>query len=203
VRWRRAEPWIQRSRSRRCAELLAAAPLSAIGFGFTSSAYVIGADGEAAMVTRLEERTGGIPVAATCAAAVLGLRRLDVCRLMLVDPPWFDEELNSLGVAYFEDQGFDVVLGASAGLPSDQRQIEPVELYEWVRDHAPEEAEGVFIGGNGFRAVGVIEALEAELNLPVLTANQALFWNVLRLAGSDQAVPGYGRLFADSGVSGG
>src|SRR5690242_16101873 len=51
-------------------ELLAAAPISAIGFGFTSSAYVIGADGEAAMVSRLQERAGSIPVVASTAASV-------------------------------------------------------------------------------------------------------------------------------------
>src|SRR5919108_3559525 len=34
------------------AELLAAAPLHAIGFGFTSSAYVIGADAESEMLAR-------------------------------------------------------------------------------------------------------------------------------------------------------
>src|ERR671916_1319197 len=35
------------------AELLAAARLSAIAYGFTSSAYVIGAEGETAMIARL------------------------------------------------------------------------------------------------------------------------------------------------------
>src|SRR4051794_19939946 len=35
------------------AELLAAAPIDAIAFGFTSSAYVIGRDGERAMIARL------------------------------------------------------------------------------------------------------------------------------------------------------
>ena len=37
-------------------------------------------------------------------------------------------------------------------------------------------AEGVFIGGNGFRAIGVIKALEDSLDRPVLTANQVAFW---------------------------
>ncbi len=176
-------------------ELLASAPLDAIGFAFTSSAYVIGAEGEAAMLTRLEERSGGIPVSATCAAAVLGLRALDVVRLALVDPPWFDEELNSMGATYFRTQGFDVVLSRPAGLPSDQRRIEPEALYEWVCAHVPDSAEGVFIAGNGFRAVGVIEALEAELGRPIVTANQALFWSLLQLAGGARRVTGYGRLF--------
>ncbi len=177
------------------AELLAAAPVDAIGFAFTSSAYVIGAAGEAVMVARLKERTGGVPVAATCAAAVVALRALGVRRLVVVNPPWFDEELDALGAAYFRERGFDVVHSSPAGLPSDQRAIEPEALYDWVRSNVPAHAEGLFIGGNGFRSVGVIEALEAELGQPVVTANQALFWNLLDVAGGAERVVGYGRLF--------
>ena len=52
------------------------------------------------------------------------------------------------------------------------------------------------IGGNGFRAVGVIEALEADLDRPVLTANQVLLWAALATAGADPAmIEGYGRVF--------
>src|SRR5215213_10267257 len=72
------------------AELLAAAPLDAIAYGFTSSAYVIGTEGEAEMIARLEQRTRGIPVVATGSAAVEGLRVLRARRIALIDPPWFD-----------------------------------------------------------------------------------------------------------------
>ncbi len=179
-------------------ELLAAAPLEAIGFGFTSSAYVIGAEGEADMVARLQDRAPGIPIAATCAAAVLGLRTLSVERLMLISPPWFDDELDSLGVTYFRDQGFEVVRSGPVDLPSDQRQVEPADLYEWARSRVPDTAEAVFIGGNGFRSVGAIGALEADVGRPVLSANQALFWNLLQLSSAPVAVEGYGQLFAYS-----
>src|ERR671929_2204233 len=43
-------------------ELLAAAPVHAIGFGFTSSAYVLGAPAEEDMLERLRARAGGLPV---------------------------------------------------------------------------------------------------------------------------------------------
>ena len=60
----------------------------------------------------------------------------------------------------------------------------------------PAAAEAVVIGGNGFRAVGTIAALERQLERPVLTANQALLWAALRAAGaSTAAVSGYGRIF--------
>jgi maleate isomerase len=59
----------------------------------------------------------------------------------------------------------------------------------------PARADAVYIGGNGFRAVGVIQALEEDLGIPVLTANQVLLWHLLRLAGTRAPVAGYGRLF--------
>jgi maleate isomerase len=178
------------------AELLAAAPLHAIGFAFTSSSYVRGAADDEALRERLERRTRGIPVAVTGTSAVLALRALGVSRLALIDPPWFSPELNALGAEYFRSQGLEVVHHAPAGLPSDQRAVHPGHLYEWARAHVPAEAEAVFIGGNGFRTVGVIQALEEDLAIPVLTANQVLCWHLLRLAGTRAPVVGYGRLFA-------
>jgi maleate isomerase len=116
------------------AELLAAAPLDAIAYGFTSSAYVIGMEGEAEMIARLERRTRGIPVVATCKAAVEGLRVLGARRIALIDPPWFDIELNGLGRRYYESAGFEVVYSAPCGLESDQTKITPADLHAWVSE---------------------------------------------------------------------
>jgi maleate isomerase len=51
------------------------------------------------------------------------------------------------------------------------------------------------IDGNGFRAIGVIAALEEDLGRPGLTANQEAFWYALRLAGVGAAVEDYGQVF--------
>jgi maleate isomerase len=83
------------------AELLARGSVDAIGYASTSSGSAIGFDAETTLVRRLSRRVG-VPVVATCAAAVLALRVLDVERIALVDPPWFDAELNELGDAYFQ-----------------------------------------------------------------------------------------------------
>ena len=178
------------------AELLAAAPLDAIAFAFTSSAYVIGAAGEAEMIARLQQRTRGIPVVAACPATVDALRALGAGRIALIHPPWFDAELRDLGRRYYESLGFSVVDSAPCELPSDQAAITPAGLYAWVCERALDEAEAVVVGGNGFRAVGTIAALEQYLQCPVVTANQALLWAALRAAGAmTDRVTGYGRVF--------
>jgi maleate isomerase len=180
------------------AELLAAAPLHAIGVAFTSSSYVLGAADDEVLRRRLEQRTRGIPVAITATSAVLALRALGAGRVALVDPPWFSAELTELGARYFRDQGVEVVASAAAKLPSEQLAINPGQLFEWVHGNVPSGTEAVFIGGNGLRAVGIIKALEEDLQLPVITANQVLLWHLLRLAGTRVAVNEYGRLFAQA-----
>jgi maleate isomerase len=177
------------------AELLAAAPLHAIVYGLTSSSYVRGAADDAALKARLELRTRGIPVIIPCAAAVTALTVLGAKRLALVSPPWFSADMDQQGARYFQSQGFEVVHNATADLPSDQQAIQPRQLYEWVCTHIPKSADAVFIGGNGFRAIGVINALEEELARPVLTANQVAFWDALRLSGTRAPIAGYGRIF--------
>jgi maleate isomerase len=179
----------------RAAELLLAEPVDVVGYASTTSAYAIGFDDEAAMVARLS-RLAGVPVAATCASAVLALRALGAERLSLIGAPWFDTEHNELGAAYFRSQGFEVVESVSPDLSHDPRRIEPAAVYEWVARHVSGAAEAVFIGGNGFRAAGAIEPLEAAIGRPVLTSNQVLLWNLLAQAGEEFEVAGYGRLFA-------
>jgi maleate isomerase len=178
------------------AELLAAAPVDVISFGFTSSAYVIGVAGEAEMISRLQQRTRGISVVSPCAAAVQALHALGARRTALFDPPWFDAELNALGRAYYESAGFDVILSAPCDLPSDQTAITPEALHSWITEHAPADADAVIVGGNGFRAVGAIAALESDLGRPVVTANQVLLWAALRTTRSEVRPDAhYGRIF--------
>ncbi len=177
-------------------ELLAAAPLSAIAYGFTSSSYLLGPEGDVVLRERLESRTEGIPIAIPCPAVVLALRTLGVEKLALINPPWVPAELSELGAGYFRKSGIEVAYAASAtDLAPDQLNVRPKDVYEWVRRHIPETTESVFLGGGGLRAIGVIEALEKALALPVLTANQVVFWYALRLAGVRESITGYGQIF--------
>jgi len=186
--------------------LLSALPMKAIVFAFTTTSYILGPDGEQALKDRLEKHSNGIPVLLTGTATVAGFRALGVRRIALIHPGWFADDENQLGVSYFRNQGFDVVYASQMDLrglpiakPTDPlrkfTEIYPPELYEFARKHVPAGAEAVFFGGNGFRAIGVIEALEKELGVPVLTGNQVAFWYALRQAGVHVPVIGYGRVF--------
>ena len=186
--------------------LLAALPMQAIVFAFTTTSYILGQNGKQALKARLENRSNGIPVLLPCPAAVAAFRTLGVRRIAVIHPPWFTDDEHQLGIAYFRNQGFDVIYanqmrlrGLSVAKSTDPlrkfTELYPAELYAFARTQVPAAAEAVWFSGNGFRAIGVIAALEEDLGRPVLTANQVAFWYALRQAGVREPVNGYGRVF--------
>jgi maleate cis-trans isomerase len=52
------------------------------------------------------------------------------------------------------------------------------------------------VNKRGFRAVGIVEALEENLDRPILTANQVAFWQALALSGSSQPTSATGGYLA-------
>src|SRR5262244_2869020 len=132
--------------------LLAALPMQAIVLAFTTTSYILGQNGEQALKARLEQRSNGIPVLLPCPAAVAAFRTLGVRRIALIHPPWFADDEQQLGIAYFRTQGFDVVYanqmrlrGLSVAKPSDPlrkfTELYPAELYAFARTQVPPTAE--------------------------------------------------------------
>lgn len=175
---------------------VAAVAPRAIVYAFTSSSYILGMAEDAALQRRLEAISGGIPVIIQAAALAAGLRALGASRIALFHPPWFSDDLDALGAAYFGAAGFEVLHHGPSRLRETYGEIEPVQIHDWVSARVPAGTGAVVIGGGGFRAIGVIAALERDLGMPVLSANQAAFWMALRVSGLDDDLKDYGRLFS-------
>jgi maleate isomerase len=176
-------------------ELLDGVKPSVILYAYTSSSYVLGAQAEEALRIRLEALVPGIPIVLAAMAASEALRALNVRRVAVVHPPWFSEEISDKGGDYFRSRGFEVVSCARLTPLRTFAEVPPAEVHDWVKMNVPKQAEAVLIAGNGLRAVGVVQALEADLGRPVLTANQVTFWQALRTAGVTAPVAQYGQLF--------
>ncbi len=161
---------------------------------FTSTSYV-GDDAE--LVERLSAAARGKPVVTTGQALLAAVERFDATNVMLVDPPWFPPELTAMGKDWLERNGVAVSRAEPAGLPSGQGNIHPGALHRWLC-HNVDGIDLVLIGGNGFRAVGAVNAVEQDTGVPIVTANTALLWHTLRTAGRPlNDVTRYGQIFAN------
>jgi maleate isomerase len=187
-------------------DLLARLPLQAIIYAWTVGSYLLGPAGEHELVSRVQARSSGIPVLMSAPAATAAFRALEAERIALIHAPFFTDDFDEKGAAYFREHGFDVVHVShlmppvEVPHPNTGSAASPAEIYEWVRSHVPSPAQAVFIGGNALRAIGVIAALEEDLRRPVLTANQVSLWHALRVAGSQVRIDDYGQLFKMPGT---
>jgi maleate isomerase len=175
--------------------LLVPLELDATIYAFTSSSYILGAESELLLKDRLESRGDDVPVIIQCMALVQALNAFDAKCISLIHPPWFTDEMDRLGVEYFENQGFSVASHGSAKLRKDYGNIVPEQLHAYAMDEVPESSDALVIGGGGFRAIGAIQALEKSLNRPVISANQASMWAALNVAGVRANDSRYGSIF--------
>lgn len=167
--------------------------LDALAYASTSTGYAIGPAAERDLIAGLHDRWS-LPVCSTPAAAVDALRCSGVQRLSLVHPPWFGTDRCALGAAYFREQGFTVVQAKLADVPRDPELVEPHHIFDWASSHLDPDVDAVFVGGNGFRAAGAIEALEERLGCLVLESNQVLLWSAMAETGASLDVHGFGSL---------
>ena len=189
----------------------AAMRLSAIVIGHTSSSVVGGEGWDEAAVAEMRTILGeSVPITTNGPDTAAGLRAVGSARPFLVVPPWFGDTTIAAALAYYAGHGFSLAGHMRHDPGPDWRQIPPQDLYangmgfaqeieplyRQIVAACPPEADSVFIAGTGFRCVAIIEALEAALGRPVVTANQASLWRCLRLAGVGDAVHHYGRLLS-------
>ena len=187
----------------------AAMRLSVVTLGHTSSSVVGGKGWDEAVVKSVSALVGGGTTVTTNGLDTLAaLAASGVKRPFLVLPPWFGEDFVRTAIGYYAAHGVEAagslrydpgrkwrdlppgeLTGQSMHL---EQEIEP--LYRQIRAACPKEADGVLIGGTGFRCVGILEALEQDLERPAISANQASLWHCLRLAGVHMKVDGYGAL---------
>lgn len=120
--------------------------------------------------------------------------RFGAQRLAVLTP--YVDDVNHEIARYLREAGKDVV-GFSSFRIEDNEEMAALTsdaIYRAALIADRPEAEALFISCTAIRAVDVVERIEESLGKPVVTANQAMFWQCLRAAGCDLEAPGYGAL---------
>ncbi|WP_224389378.1 maleate cis-trans isomerase [Pseudonocardia sp. ICBG1293] len=173
-----------------------AGPLDAVVWACTSGSFIFGPEGAARQVAELE-RVSGVPASSTSFAFVDACRRLGIGSVAVgaTYPPdvagAFVHFLTHHDISVHTLSARDIITAAEVGtLPPET----VLEFAAAVASDAP-GADAVLLPDTALHTVDVLDALDARVGRPVLTANQVSIWQGLRLAGSDVDRPGLGTLF--------
>jgi len=179
---------------RQAAQFLADATCDIIVFHCTGSSMEQGVAAEREVVRAIEEATGR-QATSTASALLAAFGALGARRLVLISP--YRQQTNDHEIAFLAEAGLEVVRDCALSLPgSDGYVAAPASLFlEATLEAADPRADAYFLSCTNIRSPEVVEALEARLDRPVVTSNQATLWYCLRTCGLADDVPSLGRLF--------
>ena len=177
------------------AKLLAVAAPDVITYEPTAASFVLGVEGDRALIKEIQDETG-IPATTGASAVAESLKFLGARRIVIYAPT--TEEITMKSVKYFRDLGFEVSGHESLGeeINTNINRVTPWELYGMVMKLYKRfpDTEGIFISGACFRPLEITEHLEKDTGLPVTTTVVANMWRCLQLAEVKDPVYGFGQL---------
>jgi maleate cis-trans isomerase len=178
--------------------MLAPARVDVIAYACTAGSMVSPAN---SLPDALSQRNS-VAAVTTAASIVAALKALGAARLSVATP--YCERLNAHETHFLGDNGFEVAsitgLGIGAGGPHEYPRIAETPLEDiaaQARASFVRGSDALLITCTDFPTLPLIEALEAELGVPVVTSNQATLWASLRAAGIEDRIAAAGRLLRD------
>jgi len=168
--------------------------LSAIGYGCTSGATIIG---EERVANILAAAHPGVPSTTPIGAAKAAFKSLGIRRIGLLTP--YAPEVTKAMQQNFVDAGFEIPVVGSFYEDNDivVGRIDAASILAATLEIGRSPmVEGVFVSCTSLRAAEVIPKAEHLLGKPVTASNHALAWHLLRLAGIADQSTERGRLFS-------
>jgi maleate isomerase len=169
--------------------------LDVIAYGCTAGAILIGSEHIAQMIR--EARQADIAYSDPILAGFAALRTLNCQQIALLTP--YIDSVGDVVADYFTANGIEIVTKASFKKSGDPEiaRISPSSIYKAAVELGNNDnIHGIFISCTALRVSEVIEAIEQDIQKPVVSSNQALAWHCLRLAGYKDSLGGRGILFS-------
>ncbi|KUM94803.1 decarboxylase [Streptomyces cellostaticus] len=167
--------------------LSAVAP-EVVAYACTSGSFVGGIAGERAMCAAMSGAGDALPSVTTSGALLEALEELRIRRVALVTP--YTVSVTRALERYVAEAGIRVTGCSFMGLTRRIWQVPYRDVVAMARRAArPGAADALFISCTNLPTYDVIPQLEAELRIPVLSANQVTMWAALRRMGTRAVGP--------------
>ena len=165
--------------------------LDVMAYACTSGTVVMGYEKICSLIRATRPN---IPVVTPITASLAALDRFNAKKLAVLTP--YTDDVNSAIATHLEQYGKMICAFTSFRIEDNEvmAALPPEDILHGAIEADRPVAEALFISCTAIRALDVVERIEEAIGKPVVTANQAMIWQALRLSGCDQPVEGYGEL---------
>ena len=173
-------------------DILPGQSIDCIAYGCTSGTI---AAGYQSIKKKVNSAKPEAKVVTPITSAVKALNKINIKNISIFTP--YTKEINKSVSKYFIDQGFNVNELHYLDIASDIDigKVDSNHLYEILSNLDLNQSDALFISCTALPALDLIDKLEKKLKKVVLSSNQTLIWEALKLVGNNKKVKGYGKIF--------
>ncbi|OEV02831.1 aspartate/glutamate racemase family protein [Streptomyces oceani] len=157
-----------------------------VAYACTSGSFVGGSAGEQAMTAAMEQ-AGEVPAVTTSGALLEALQELDARRVAVVTP--YTKSVTDSLEDYLREAGMVVTGRSYLGLTRHIWRVPYRDVVDMARAAVVDSPDVLFISCTNLPTFDVIPQLEAELRMPVISANQVTMWAALQRMGKQAVGP--------------
>lgn len=172
--------------------------LDLVVFGCTSGSCIKGFGFDKECIARME-RACGIPGLTTSTAVLESLHALGTKKVAVLTP--YPKDTNLAEKKFLEDNGFEVTNIVGMDMRQFAQKGQKFEaasehfLYQHARHMDLKGADTFFLSCMGLTTLEIVDALETDMEMPVITSHQATLWSALRHCRVGEVIPKLGKLF--------
>ncbi|MET7637741.1 decarboxylase [Streptomyces sp. NPDC005438] len=158
-------------------QALSAVAPEVVAYACTSGSFVGGGAGERGMSAAMEQ-AGDAPALTTSGALLEALEEVGARRIALVTP--YTKSVTDSLEDFLAEGGISVTGRSYLGLTRHIWRVPYRDVVDMARMAVVDAPDALFISCTNLPTYDVIPQLEAELRMPVLSANQVTMWAALR-----------------------
>ena len=173
-------------------QILPGEKIDVIAYGCTSGTIAIGEEHISSQVQRSKPEA---KVTTPITASLKSFKKLNLKNIAVLTP--YPKDVNVTVFDYLSKNNITIDSFHSFNLNYDSEiaQVSLESLKESIAKINLDNVDGLFVSCTALKIVDILDEVEKKFNTTVISSNQAIIWDCLKLLDLNTKVQGYGKLF--------
>ena len=173
-------------------QILPQQKVNVIAYGCTSGTIAIG---EEVITNQINKIKPEALITTPITAALKAFKKLDLKKIAVLTP--YPKDVNLTVFNYLSSNKIKIDSFSSFNLSYDSEiaQVSLDSIMDGISNINLKKVDGLFVSCTALKIMDILEDVEKKFNTTVISSNQAIIWDCLRLIGIDKKISGYGKLF--------
>ena len=173
-------------------QILPGQKIDVVAYGCTSGTIAIGEDH---IERQVQKSKPNAKVTTPITAAIKAFKKLKLNNIAVLTP--YPKDVNLTVFNYLKSNKLQIDSFSSFNLSYDSEiaQVSLDSLMDGISNIDLKKVDGLFVSCTALKIMDILDDVEKKFNTTVISSNQAIIWDCLRLTDINTHISGYGKLF--------